>query len=204
MKIWVVTGPIGAGKSSVSRLLAEHGAVIVDADRLGHEVLEDPVIIEAVAREFGSRFVQKDGQQPDLDAVVDRAKLGALVFADELAMKRLNALTHPPLVALAKSRLQNLSRQRKHKLAVLEAAVYFLWPPVDVVDLVISVVANEDVRRHRLMSDRGLNAQQVQDRMDSQQALEAFWPKADVVLENNHKLHALQQAVDDLLKSKNL
>ena len=200
MKIWVVTGPIGAGKSSVTSLLAERGAAIVDADRLGHEVLEDPVITVAVAREFGPEFVRQQGQ----DAVVDRGKLGALVFGDPAAMKRLNALTHPPLVALALSRLEDLSRHGKPNLAVLEAAVYFLWPPMDVVDLVISVVADHDIRRQRLMSQRDLNARQVDDRLGSQESLEAFWPTADVILENNNDRDALRRAVEKLLKDENL
>ncbi len=200
MKTWVVTGPIGAGKSSVTRLLAERGAAIVDADRLGHEVLEAPAIIEAVAREFGQKFVRQQGQ----DTVVDRGKLGGLVFGDPTAMKRLNALTHPPLVALALSRLKDLSRHGKHNLAVLEAAVYFLWPPMDVVDLVISVVADHDLRRQRLMSQRDLNARQVDDRMGSQEYLEVFWPTADVILDNNNDRDALRRAVDELLKDENL
>jgi len=192
---WVVTGPIGAGKSSVTRHLKECGAVIVDADELGHEVLETPAIITAVAQEFGSECVPEIDGQP----VVDRGQLGRVVFGNKTAMEKLNALTHPALVALAESRLKDLARKGQHKLAVLEAAVYFLWPPMDVVDLVISVVAEPDVRRQRLLNTRGLTAQQVNDRISSQKALEPFWTTAQVVLENNEDLNALQQKVDDLL-----
>ncbi len=200
MITWVVTGPIGAGKSSVTRILGQRGAIVVDADALGHEVLESPAIIEAVAREFGPHCIElKDGQR-----TVDRTSLGGVVFADEAAMNRLNALTHPPLVALAESRLEDLLNTGQHKLAVLEAAVYFLWPSMDVVDLVISVVADKEIRRQRLMMNRGLTAAQINHRMDSQQGLDPFWPTADVILENNGDLAALQMRVDDLLKNKNL
>ena len=200
MITWVVTGPIGAGKSSLTLLLTQRGAVVVDADELGHEVLENPVIIDAVALEFGENCVHL----PDGQSKVDRSQLGRVVFDDPEAMKRLNALTHPPLVALAKSRLEYLSGTRQHKLAVLEAAVYFLWPSMDEVDLVISVVADQDVRRQRLMESRGLTAQQINDRMKTQQNLEPFWPTADVVIENNEDLSALQLKVDDLLTGINL
>ncbi len=197
MMIWVVTGPVGAGKSSVTSILAQRGAAVVDADRLGHEVLADPAIVETIAREFGPECVLEEGQ-------VNRARLGSLVFGNEQALKRLNDLTHGPLIALAQQRLEDLSKQRQHKLAVLEAAVYFLWPAMDLVDLVVAVVSRDDIRRHRLMNDRGLTSEQVAQRFQSQAAMDSLWSGAQVILENNEDLRSLEKSVDDLLKKNNL
>ncbi len=194
MKVWVVTGPIGAGKSTVSGLLAEHGAAVVDADRLGHEVLNDPALIQNLAEEFGSDCV-RNGQ-------VDRQCLGALVFSNQQAMDRLNALTHPALLQLAASRLDKIAQDGNHELAVLEAAVYFLWPPLPMVDMVISVVAEVGVRRRRLMEERSMTLQQVQDRMRSQNNLASLWETADVILDNSFSREALVEAVDLLLRNK--
>ena len=194
MKVWVVTGPIGAGKSTVSGLLAERGAAVVDADRLGHEVLTDPFVVKKLEEEFGSDCI--------INGQVDRQCLGKLVFSDQQAMDRLNALTHPALLHLAAFRLDKLAKDGNHELAVLEAAVYFLWPPLPMVDMVISVIADVEVRQRRLMEDRGMTLPQVQDRMRTQDNLASLWETADVILDNSSHRESLVEAVDQLLIEK--
>ena len=196
MLVWVVTGPIGSGKSTVSGLLAQRGAAIVDADLLGHEVLKDPAVIQSVQREFGPDCVE--------NGRIDRKSLGALVFSDKEAMARLNALTHPALLDLAAIQLDKLAKEGNHELAVLEAAVYFLWPPLPMVDMVISVVADDETRTSRLMADRSLTEPQVRDRMRAQENLERFWKTADAVIDNSSTHKALADAVDQLLLENNL
>lgn len=188
---WVVTGPIGAGKSTVTGLLRERGAVIVDADRLGHEVLADPEVVTRIVAEFGPEVAP--------GGVIDRAVLGPRVFADSQAMARLNALTHGRISALAQARLGHLAREGKHDLAVLEAAVYFLFPSPPEVDLVISVVADEAVRRQRLGKDRGLDSLQVDARLAAQADLDELWHQADVVLDNSGGIELLRDRVEKLL-----
>lgn len=196
MKVWVVTGPIGSGKSSLSELLAGHGAAVIDADRLGHEVLNDPKIIKSLLAEFGPDCIT-NGQ-------VDRPRLGAVVFSDASAMEKLNALIHPPLLALAGSRLEKLAKEGNHELAVLEAAVYFLWPPLDIVDMVVSVVAEDEIREQRIMASRQLTSLQASDRMLAQKNLAPFWKTADVVIDNSGDHQSLVEAVDTLLRENNL
>ena len=196
MRIWVVTGPIGAGKSAVSALLALRGAAVVDADLLGHEVLKDPVIIHSLTDEFGPGCLK--------NGVIDRKSLGAMVFGNDQAMARLNALTHPALLDLAASRLDKLAKEGNHELAVLEAAVYFLWPPLEMVDMVVSVVADDEIRVRRLVENRGMTAQQVSGRMKTQENLERFWNTADAVIDNSSTAQDLSEAVDQLLLDHNL
>ena len=191
MMRWVVTGPIGSGKSTVSRLLAERGAVVVDADKLGHEVLDDPQVVIEVCQEFGSLVAPK--------GAIDRSILGPLAFADQAAMGRLNAITHGRISLLASQRLDLLEKEGKHELAVLEAAVYFLFPSPPAVDLVISVVAEPEVRQGRLLAQRGLTSEQTAARLAAQAELEALWQEADLVLDNSGTLEQLQADVDLLL-----
>jgi len=175
MMRWVVTGPIGAGKSLFTSELARLGAGVVDGDQLGHEILERPEIIEAVAREFGTKYV--------LDGSVNRAALGRLVFGDPDQLAALDALTHAPLAALMEERLASLAADPSTSLAVLEAAVYFLLPSPPAADLVILVEAPPEVRRERLRRV-GLTARQADARLTAQEGMLEPMRRARVRYEN--------------------
>lgn len=190
MRRWVVTGPAGAGKSVFTKHLARRGAAVIDADQLGHEVLARPEIQAAIGKNFGLQMVQ--------GGVVDRQELGRLVFADPQALQRLNQITHPALAALADQRLTEAAAEGKALLAVLEAAVYFLWPKPPAVDLVIAVVASEAVRRVRLGSS-GLDARSVADRLAAQRSMSDLWSGAGEMIVNEGSLAELIAAADRLL-----
>ncbi len=186
---WALTGPTGAGKSELAAWLAARGAAVVDADRLGHEVLRRPEIAAAIGREFGAG-VLSGGE-------VDRAALGAVVFADPAALRRLEALTHPQLARLARERLESLSRGGG-ALAVLEAAVYFLLPPVGAIDLVVCVRAERARRRQRLLA-AGLRPEEADRRLAAQAHLAPHWGRADIVLHNDGSRQDLGAAAARLL-----
>ena len=147
MRRWAVTGPTGAGKSAVTALLAERGAVVLDGDRLGHVVLGRPEVVAAIDARFGADCV--------VDGVVDRAALGRRVFADAEALAALDAITHGPLGALMELELAALAAAGP-VLAVLEAAVYFRLPAAPRMDLVVAVLAGPRIRAERLAARTGL------------------------------------------------
>lgn len=191
MRRWVVTGPAGAGKSVFCDFLARAGAAVLDGDSLGHQVLEMPEISAALAREFGSRVI-REGR-------VDRGVLGGLVFGDPTSLERLNSITHRPLSELAAAGMADLEKAGLHRLAVLEAAVYFLLPPVPGVELVITVTAAEAVRRKRLMEWSGLDHDAARSRILVQRSLEKGWASADVVVRNEGSLASLENGATALL-----
>jgi dephospho-CoA kinase len=174
MASWVITGPAGAGKSRLVAWLVEQGAVAVDADALGHQVLEEPEVLAAVRTIFGAEVMRK--------GAVDRKALGGLVFSDPAALTRLNALTHPRLLARIQARLAELAAAGTG-LAVLEAAVYFLLPSLYPVDLVIAVVADPAVRLARLQA-AGLSKTAARQRITAQESMAADWSRADILLVN--------------------
>ncbi len=188
---WVVTGPIGAGKSAVSAYLVEQGAALVDGDQLGHLVLAQPQVVRQISAAFG------DDVTPD--GVVDRQRLGRRVFGDMQAMDRLNAITHGPISRMAAEELDGLARKGQHQLAVLEAAMYFLFPSPPPVDLVVAVLADPEVRRRRLMASRGLTDDQINARLAAQTNLEPLWYGADVLVKNETTLGDLHRQLDLLL-----
>jgi len=187
---WAVTGPIGAGKSAVSALLAARGAAVLDGDALGHEILARPEVRDAIGASFGPGVVH--------DGRVDRAVLGPLVFADPAQLARLNAITHPPLADLMQERLDALAAAGDHALAVLEAAVYFLLPHPPRLDLVIAVDAPPALRAARLAATRGLDAAAAAARIAAQAPWDAFWSRADRIIVNDGTPADLARAVDDL------
>lgn len=190
MRRWAVTGPIAAGKSAVSALLALRGAAVVDGDALGHEVLAQPPVRDAVAAAFGPQVMRAGS--------VDRTALGRLVFADPVALARLNGLTHGPLALLAEARLAALAAAGQHALAVLEAAVYFLLPSPPRVDLVVVVDAPAPLRARRLAAVRGLQAAAAAARIAAQADWGALWARADRTIVNDGTPADLARAVDAL------
>jgi len=114
MKVIGLTGGIGSGKSTVSQFLAELGAVILDADRVGHEAFKpDTDVWREVVAAFGRQILTTNGD-------VDREKLGETVFANPESLLRLNQIMHPRIYEMVKARLEEYRRQGV-SVVVLEA-----------------------------------------------------------------------------------
>ncbi|MFT5234554.1 MAG: dephospho-CoA kinase [Candidatus Krumholzibacteriia bacterium] len=195
MKVWALTGPIGAGKSTASQFLASHGAAVVDGDSLGHQLLDRTAIKNAIVSRFGAACVT--------DGLVDRKALGALVFKDQEALASLNLIMHKPLVDLAIEKIDTIAKAGNHKLAVFEAAVYFRLPSPPPVDLVLVVTASDEVRSQRLV-DRGLSLKEAQSRIIAQSDMQAKWQTADCTLVNNGSLQSLERQLLSLMNQQNL
>jgi dephospho-CoA kinase len=185
-----IIGPTGAGKSRLCRHLADLGAEVVEADRVGHEILEQSAVRAGVATEFGAGVLRADGS-------VDRAALGAIVFADPARRAQLDAITHPPLAAALVERLAKADQ--KASLVILEAAVYFLLPGPPAVDAVVAVVATMALRQQRLEA-LGLTPAQACARIDAQAHLEPTWARADRIISNDGDQAALAVAARELIR----
>lgn len=183
-----LTGGVGSGKSTVAALLAEHGAVVIDADAIAREVVApgQPALAE-LAAEFGPGIIAADGS-------LDRAALAATAFSDEAARARLNAITHPRIAA----------RTAELMAAAADDAVIVHDVPLLVenglapaYDLVVVVEAEKDIRLARLAT-RGLPAAEARRRIAAQASDDERREVADVVVSNNGDLTALTRQVDDL------
>jgi dephospho-CoA kinase len=192
---WVVTGPIGAGKSLAVSELAALGARVVDADAEGRALLREPGMPAAVAAALSDGVVS--------EGEVDRAAVAALVFADPSALARLNALVHPRLSARIAARLQeHEAAAGEPGLAVVEAAVYFLLPPFGPVDLVVAIDAPPELRVSRLAASGRFDAAAARVRADAQRHLLDAFSRADVVLRNEGGPGDLRRAVRELVAAR--
>ncbi|MBA7602567.1 Dephospho-CoA kinase [subsurface metagenome] len=191
MKVIGLTGGIGSGKSTVSQFLAELGAVIVDADRVGHEAFKPNTDVwREVVAAFGRQILTTNGD-------VDREKLGETVFANPESLLRLNQIMHPRIYEMVKARLEEYRRQGV-SVVVLEAPLLIEAGWSSLVDEVWVTVAPESTVLRRLKERAGLSEQQSLARIHSQLPSEERIKHADVVIDNDCSLNELKAKVREL------
>ena len=184
-----LTGGIGSGKSAVLRLLAERGAVVIDADAIARDVVDPGTDgLQAVVDEFGDEVLDTDG-------TLDRAALAALVFSHPVSLARLEAIVHPRV------------RARRHELlaAAPVGAVVVEDIPLLVekgmvhdFDVVVVVEAPIELRLDRLVRLRGLEERDVRARVANQASDAQRRAHADVVIDNGGSTDDLERQVTEL------
>jgi dephospho-CoA kinase len=184
-----LTGGIGAGKSLVSILLAERGAVVIDYDLLARDAVAvgTPALAAIVAR-FGPGVLLPDG-------TLDRPALGAVVFGDEDARRDLEAITHPAIGALAWERdgaaPDGVVVVHDHPLLVETGLA-------ELMDMVVVVDAPEEVQVDRLVRLRRMSEADARSRMGAQATRQDRIAAADVVIDNSGSVEELVPQVDAL------
>jgi dephospho-CoA kinase len=156
-----LTGGIASGKSTIAARLAEHGAVVVDADALSREVVEqgEPAL-EAIREAFGDAVLTPDGR-------LDRPALGAIVFRDEAARKRLNAIVHPAVIARSQA-LFHAALERDPSAVVVYDVPLIDARGIGEFERIVVADAPPEVRERRLVEVRGLSADDARARIASQ------------------------------------
>ncbi|MFN3648376.1 MAG: dephospho-CoA kinase [Armatimonadota bacterium] len=188
-----LTGGIASGKSTIAALFAELGAVVLDADRLGHEVLApgEPGLAEVV-REFGAGFLTPAGE-------LDRKALGARVFGDRTALAALNRITHPRIAERLRGKLRELQkRPPRSRLVVVEAAVLLEAGWAAQVDRILVVSTQHSSQLDRLTHERGLSAAEAEARIKSQIPLFKRLSHADYVIRGDVPLLQTQAEVREV------
>lgn len=185
-----LTGNIATGKSVVAAMLAELGALVIDADALAHEVMKAGTSTwQRVVDEFGVDILQPDGE-------INRARLGAQVFAEPEALKRLEAIVHPAVIAESQRLLlqwQNepgtsASGHTGRKVAVLEAIKLIESGMHRQCDELWVVTCPYEQQVQRLMENRGLGRAEAELRIHAQPPQEEKIAIADVVIDNSGDL----------------
>ncbi len=190
-KVLGLTGGIGSGKSTISQCLAELGAVILDADKVGHEAFKpNTEAWHDVVATFGRQILTPSGE-------VDRKKLGEIVFNNPEALSRLNQIMHPRMYDMMKAQIEEY-RRGGVDVVVLEAAVLIEanWTPL--VDEVWVTVAPEATVIKRLTEQRRLDEEQTLARIRSQLPQEERIKHADVVINNDGSVDELKTRVKEL------
>ncbi|MBO0982523.1 dephospho-CoA kinase [Rathayibacter sp. SD072] len=192
MHLVALTGGIASGKSTVARRLAEHGAVVVDADRLAREVVEpgEPAL-EAIAERFGAPMIREDG-------TLDRAALGAVIFSDAAARADLNAITHPAVTERSQRLFAEAGAADPAAVVVYDVPLLAEGRGSAEFDEVVVVHAPQQTRIERLIALRGLSETEARSRVTAQASDEERLALADRVLDSSGSLEQTLARADEL------
>jgi len=186
-----LTGGIASGKSTVAEFFHRLGAAIVDADQVARDVVapgSDGFV--AVIDAFGAEMVGPDGS-------LDRAKLGALVFEDDEARKKLNGITHPRIAAESQRRITK-EQASDSPYVVYEAALLVENGMAKAFRPLVVVAVRPELQIARLMARDGSTAEEAQKRIDSQLPLDEKLALADYVIRNDGALPETEQRVREV------
>jgi dephospho-CoA kinase len=188
-----LTGGIGSGKSTAAQRFAELGALVIDADAVAREVVEPGTEgLAAVVAEFGDQVLDGAGR-------LDRPALAKVVFGDEAARGRLNAILHPRIRARAAERI---AAAPAGTVVVQDVPLLVETGQAGSYDLVVVVETPPELRVQRLGRDRGMTAAEARARMAAQATDEQRRAAADVVLVNDGSPDDLRAKVDRLWRER--
>jgi dephospho-CoA kinase len=197
-----LTGGIASGKTTVAAMLRELGYHVIEADKIAHRLIESGgAAYNEVVREFGPGVLTSDGR-------VDRAKLGAIVFADASRLTRLNAIVHPPVLDAQDRELDAIERAEPHAIAVVEAALLIEAGYAPKLDCLVVTWCTPEQQLARLTqkgAGRELTVEQARQRIASQMPVEEKRRMADEEIDCSGSLeHTREQVVALVAKFKKM
>ena len=199
-----ITGIIGSGKTILAKVFAKNGGFVIDADKVGREVLEnDPDVINRVVKLFGEEILEK-GEK------ISRKKVADFVFSSNYYLKKFNAIIHPPMIKLIKSKIKEVLNQSIFSMIVVDAALIFETGIEDRFDYVVTVYASVEHIIERLTSHRKITETEIKRRIKSQIPQTDKINKSRYTIENNGTRKDFEKRAEELFnkicsdfKSKN-
>lgn len=191
-----LTGGIGSGKTTVSELLRNRGAAIIDSDLIAREVVSPGTAgLKSLCEAFGNVILRDDG-------LLDRGKLASITFPDKEKLTLLNSIVHPLIERRIISDLEGYSEAGGDRVVVLVIPLLFETNAKQRYGMsrIIAVDAPEDLAADRLRFSRGMSESEIRDRMASQLSRNQRNAMSDYVIDNSKDEGFLQRQVDDIWK----
>lgn len=189
MRIIGVTGGIGSGKSTVSRILCNIGARIIDADIVSKKVVsKGEKALDEIVAYFGPDILDPNGE-------LDRKKLAGVVFTDSEKLAQLNSITHKYIAQEILEQIEREKAEKNYDTLVMDAALPFEYGFIDTVEEIWVITADKETRIRRVMERSGLTYEEALDRINSQMSEYEYARIADHVIENNTDIIDLEKAV---------
>ncbi|MGI6084634.1 MAG: dephospho-CoA kinase [Acetivibrionales bacterium] len=192
MRIIGVTGGIGAGKSSVSAILEELGAIVIDADLISKNVVEPgkPAWLK-IKENFGEEVFKKDN-------TLDRKKLADIVFVSEEKRLLLEKIIHEEVIAVIKEKLAIMQEYGYNGIVVLDVPIPVKEGFLNTVDRVWVVVSDDEIRLNRVTARGGISREDAEKRINAQLTQKEYIELAHDVIDNNGSLEELSEKVKAL------
>jgi len=187
-----LAGGIGAGKSTVARILGEHGAAVIVSDRLNHQELDSPEVIQTLVEWFGPGLLGADGE-------ILRPALAEIVFNDAQHRARVEGLLHPRIDRRRRELIAIYRRDPQIRLIVIDSPLLFETGLNELCDAVVFVEASPGDRRRRIAAERGWSEGDFRGREKLQKPLDSKRFDADHIVVNNSGLDDLRAEVERLL-----
>jgi len=197
MKIIGIAGGIASGKSTIAGIFAEQGVKIIDADAIGFDIVQpQKKAWREIVKAFGKDILEKDG-------TINRKKLGALVFSDAKALRKLNEITHPLIIENIKEQIEKHKKNREELVIVDAALLGAFEEKIPLVDIFIVAVADKETQRKRLLSRDRLSPQEADMRLSSQTDILKKIKRIDYTLDTSKPLREtredVRKIIDELL-----
>jgi len=190
-----LTGQIGSGKSTAAMILKSFGAIIINADKIGHQVVEQSKALQSkLQKEFGNDVISKTGK-------INRKKIAERAFASDAGKKRLNAIVHPYLLKELTYQINNYNK--KDNIVVIDAALLLDWDFDKKVDYVLVIHTSKENRIRRL-KERGISRKDTVARQKAQLPYREYQIRANRIILNNSTVNDLKRKLSALWQSFNL
>ena len=188
-----LTGSIGTGKSTVSKLLRERGIAVIDADLLAREIVKKgQECLNDLKNVFGNQVLTIDGE-------LDRKKLGQIVFSDDSKLELLNSVTHPHIRRRMKAQMNELE-SKNNKVIVLDVPLLFEAKMEDLVDIILVVFVKEEIQIKRIMERDNCTQEEAIRIIKTQISQQDKISKSDYTIDNSGTIEELKEKLNGFLE----
>lgn len=194
MKVIGITGGIGAGKSTVLKILKEqYNAFVIETDILAHKLMEpDEKVYYQIINKFGKDILEEDG-------TINRTSLGAIVFSDSEALQNLNAIVHPAVKQYIIEDIEKKRLEKETEYYIIEAALLLEDGYKTICDEIWYIYVEKELRIHRLIEGRGCNREKWEQVIKSQSDEAFYRENCDAIIDNGLSVEKTAIQIKDLL-----
>lgn len=189
-----LTGGIGTGKSTVSKIFNEKGIKIINLDEISHDIIDRKNIVDKLIDNFGNSIFDKNTNQ------ISRKELGKIVFKDKEKLKKLNSIMHPEILKIMREKIKFYKEVEKEKIIIVEVPLLFEINLEKEFDKVILVYSNRETQVKRIIERDNRTEEEALNIINSQMDLEEKKKKSDYILENNSNIDNLLTEIEKLIK----
>ncbi|MDU6112801.1 MAG: dephospho-CoA kinase [Paeniclostridium sordellii] len=186
-----LTGNIGCGKSSLSKILKDNSLDIIDADIISREIMSNNKLLEEVFQVFGEDVKDKDG-------TLNRKKLASIVFSDDKKLIALNDITHPAIKNEIKRRIKDIENKGRN-IVIVDAALLIEGKFLDLIDKLIVITCDEKEQLNRVMDRDNSNIDEALNRISSQMSQDEKVKFGDYIIDNSGSLEELNYKANKLI-----